>query len=151
MENKRLIEILVAISVLTLLLSNFYSYKEQKVSNDLIECVDVQIKVLDVRADLNEYLNRYSIYDDIILNQTNNVDESNLEWFFNKDLNTQRFFDEIDNLNLMRPYWEECSSNLFLFINQRKSYSLVSSFFFWITLILDIVAIYLLFRKEKTK
>lgn len=149
MIKKGIIEFIVAISILSLLISNYYSYREQSVSNDIIQCVDIQVKVLDVRADLNEYLNRYAVSEDIIKNQSNNINQTTLYWFFNKDLNTERFFSEIDNLNLMRPKWEDCSSSLFLNINKRSDYSFISSIFFWITFVLNLIVIYLLFKGEK--
>jgi len=149
MVSKVLIEIIIAVSVLSLLISNYYSYKEQSVSNDIIQCMDVQVKVLDIRADLNEYLNRYSISEDIIKNQSVNINQTTLNWFFNKDLNTERFFNEIDNLNLMRPKWEDCSSSLFLNINKRSYYSFWSTISFWITLGLNITVIYLLIQKKR--
>jgi hypothetical protein len=149
MVKKGLIELIVAIAIVTLLISNYYSYKEQAVSNDIIQCVDIQVKVLDVRADLNEYLNRYSISEDIIKNQSTNFNQTTLEWIFGKDVNTQRFFDEMTNLNLMRPKWEDCSMSLFSSINKRRTYSLVSSIFFWTTLGLNILVIYLFIKREK--
>jgi len=164
MKKETLIGLLMALGAIILLFSQYYSYKEQGVTGDLIECMDVQIKFQDIRAVMNEYLLRYSISNEVINNHSQNnytikiplfeplrVYENpvNLSGYFDKETNLQWYLNETGNLNFVRPLWEECSSNLFLFARLREKYSFLANMFLLITLIIYLIVIYMFFKKSK--
>ena len=168
MKRETLIGLLMVVGAVTLLVSQYYSYKEQSVTGDLIECMDVQVKFQDIRDVMNEYLLRYSLSYEIITNRPQNnyttktplfepfeiyENPVNLSWYFDKETNLQWYFNEVGNLNLIRPMWEECTSSLLLFARLRERYSSLSNVFLLITLIIYLSVIYLFFKnsKEATK
>jgi len=161
MKKETLMGILMIFGAITLLFSQFFSYKGQEVTGDLIECMDVQIKFQDIRDVMNEYLLRYSLSNEIIDNHSQNnysiktplfnplrVYESpvNLSWYFDKETNLQWYFNETGNLNFIRPMWEDCSMNLLLYSRLNERYSFLANFFLFITLIVYSFAIYLHFK-----
>lgn len=164
MKRETLIGLLMVVGAITLLFSQYCSYKEQGITGNLIECMDVQIKFQDIRAVMNEYLLRYVVSEEVVANHLKNnytikvplfepfriyENPVNLTRYFDKETNLQWYFNETGNLNLVRPMWEDCTSKLFLFENQIEKYSFWANLFLLLTLIIYASVIYLYFKNKK--
>jgi len=121
LKRESLANIFLVLSAILLLLGQVlseweYSY-QNKLEQNLISSIDIQLKVVDVRLTMNEGLLRYlagntpeinDIAEELSLMTNREITrEQVIENYFTPYNELVNYFLQVDSLNYMKPYWED--------------------------------------------
>jgi hypothetical protein len=180
-NKKRIIELLIIIAGFSLFLNQYYSQKADEKIFNIVEYIGVQVGFSDSRITANEHLLRYLVGKTLLTNLTDFNDTLDsytnnntgiyclktdifgypppcfdLTFIFEKQSNIERYFEEVETMNIERPkLYKELGKFIEFILTKEKEVSDLRSYadtFFFITLFLyiSIVVSYLVIP-EPTK
>lgn len=148
-EQERRAELWLIFSAIFLLLSQLIAGYGDSQQEKILTGIGVETTVLDIRADLNEYLTSYLVSrDSFIKNNSQNLSnyhslkftkDDPINSYFNENKHLTFYVGDLDNLNAVRPLWTETSLESTIAIIKLRS--LTWKLLTWSSRILSLLAL----------
>lgn len=118
-EQERRAELWLIFSAIFLLLGQLIAGYGNTLQEKILTGIGVETTVLDIRADLNEYLTSYLVSRDPSIKNSSQklsdyhqllfTQDAPINNYFNEDKHLTFYVGDLDNLNAVRPLWTETS------------------------------------------